>query len=320
MKALFIVNPSSQGGKTRKFGENLGRWLQSHWPDSRLRWTSHAGHGIELARQGVKEGYRALISVGGDGTLNEVVNGLGPMSKAERPAIGMLARGTGGDFARGFHERYPVPKDPGWLRGAGTVEVDMGKITLQDKTGSAVSRYFVNIADVGLSGEVTRRVNATSKWLGPLHYLRATVAAALRYRAPKVKILNLLGESGHIPEEMNLLIFIVANGRYFGGGMCIAPQARIDDGHFQIIAAPKISYSSLLWQLRRVYQKKRFNHPKVRYGRASVVELAGQTGTLPIDVDGEYFEAQKVKFEIIPKALTMLVPQSGNLDTLRRIG
>jgi diacylglycerol kinase (ATP) len=320
MKALFIVNPSSQGGRTRKFGESLARWLQSHWPESELRWTSHAGHGIELARQGVKAGYQALISVGGDGTLNEVVNGLGFLSKPDRPAIGILAKGTGGDFARGFHEMYPVPKDPGWLRTAGTVDVDMGKITLQDETGSATFRYFVNIADVGLSGEVTRRVNATSKWLGPLHYLRATVAAALRYRAPRIKILRLLGGSCNIPEEMNLLVLILANGRYFGGGMCIAPQARVDDGHFQIIAAPKISYSSLLWQLRRVYQKKRFNHPEVRYGRASLVELAGLTGPLPIDVDGEYFEAQQVKFEILPKALTMLVPQRGNLDTLRRIG
>lgn len=310
MKGIFfILNPASRSGKSGKLFEMLDRFVETENCGG-VGVTEAPGHAEQLAREAVEQGYRALVSVGGDGTLNEVVNGIMALPAAERPAVGIYSSGTGGDFFRGLSERHVFPSGLDWLRQRREIPADVGLATFEYGTGKALQKkYFLNIADAGISGEVVRRVNASGKKYGAVEYLIATVASALQYKAPKVRLRwrDLMGSES--AREMRLLLAVAANGPYFGGGMCIAPQALIDDGVFELMMAEKISYWTLLTRLPRVYFKQQLRHPKVSYARGAWFCIESLDGDMPLDLDGENLRARKVTFELLPRALRVMVPK-----------
>lgn len=273
-----------------------------------IQFTEGPGHATALAREAGQSGWDQVWSVGGDGTLNEIVNGVAPLPKSKRPAIGILSRGTGGDFYRRLKEVYKNLKGFKWMNVTKEIEVDIGELKITDPQGQTKKRFFINNADAGISGEVVRRVNAGPKKLRRLEYVISTVAAAWNYQAPKVRFSGF--EQEGFPETMPLLLFVVANGRYFGSGMCIAPEAEWDDGHFQILASQKISFLSLLSRLPQLYRKRRLNHENIYYGSVARGTLESLEGPMPLDVDGEFLLAQEMTFTNQPKALKILVPQS----------
>lgn len=273
-----------------------------------IKFTEGPGHAIALAREAAQSGFEQVWSVGGDGTLNEIINGVVPQPKSKRPAVGILSRGTGGDFSRRLKEVYSELKGFKWMNQTKKIEVDIGELKITDAKGQLSNRYFINIADVGISGEVVRRVNEGSKKLRRLEYVISTLAAAWNYQAPRVRFSGF--EQEGFPKTMPLLLFVIANGRYFGSGMCIAPEAEWDDGHFQILASPKISYLSLLSRLPQLYRKRRLEHEKIYYGSVAQGTLESLDGPMALDVDGEFLLAQSLTFTNLPKALKILVPRS----------
>jgi YegS/Rv2252/BmrU family lipid kinase len=267
---------------------------------------------VELAREAAQAGYRNCISVGGDGTLHEVVNGIAEVPEGERPGVGVISMGTGGDFVRSLRERHSVPGDLEWLKRARKVSVDMGLARLEGAGHGIRKKYFINVADVGLSGEVVRRVNRSSKFLGPLEYVRSALVSAWQYRAPRVKITGFDSGRESGPREVDLLLFVAANGRYFGGGMCIAPDARFDDGNFQFLLVEKLSYLSFLAQFPKIYRSRRMNHPRLHYGAGRRVVIEAVRGRLPVDLDGEDFQADKVSFDLQAGAIEVLTAKGLN--------
>lgn len=307
-KLCFIVNPASRGGRNSEFLAKLERWRQQRCPESTLVHTQAPGHAIRLAQEAAANGCSRLIAVGGDGTLNEVVNGIGGLSQEGRPAIGVLSTGTGGDFARFLESKYHTPRDPSWLEDAEAVAVDFGKIALLGG-GPDRERYFLNIADAGLSGEVVQRVNATKKRLGKLEYMRATLPTIFRYKPPRVRLSILAPEPVRQVHEFQMMMVVVANGRYFGGGMCIAPDEELNDQHFQLLWVEQLSYFKTLLQVPNVYLKKRFRHPKMHYADVTELRLESLDGLLPLGIDGEFQQAQALTFSLIPLGLKILVPR-----------
>lgn len=308
----FVVNPASRGGRNQKFLSGLKSWVDGNLPGARWVATEGKGHASDLAGQAAQDGYGRIVSVGGDGTLHEVVNGVAVLPPERRPQVGAVSTGTGGDFPRTLKERHPFPPGWDWLRKPSAWKIDIGRVEMEDPAGQSRIRFFVNIADVGLSGEVTRRANLSGKGLGSLTYLKATLEATWSYRAPRVRILgtHLLGPT--FPEEMPLLMLIVANGRYFGGGMCISPSARLDDGLFSVMLSEKVGYFALVKELPQVYRKKKIRHPKVYHLEGTDLSVETLDGDLPIGMDGEFFLARKARFQIIPQALEILVPSANN--------
>lgn len=307
MKALIIINPASRGGRHGDFHKKFRAWVEAHLENVRLEFTKGPAHATELADRAAAEGIPQIWSVGGDGTLNEIINGIGLHPENRRPAVGVVSRGTGGDFARRLREIYPGTRGWDWMEDTRTVSMDLGAIQYLTPQGEPKTRYFANVADVGLSGEVVRRVNSGSKKLGSLEYVFSTLAAAWHYRPPKVRLRGMEGQG--FPDTMPLLLFIIANGRYFGSGMCIAPEAEWDDGHFQILAAPKVSYLSLLTQLPHLYRQERLTHGRVYYGSVAQATLESLEGPLSVDVDGEFLSAQELTFNNQSKGLKILVPR-----------
>jgi YegS/Rv2252/BmrU family lipid kinase len=284
------------------------QWVSDHLPEARVEFTRHKNHAIKLASLAAKGGYSKIISVGGDGTLNEVVNGVIPHPPESRPAIGIVSAGTGGDFFRLLSQKYHFPSEFSWLTHTDAKLVDAGKVTLESQEGSPFQRYFINIADAGLSGEVERRVNASKKLLGSLQYLVSGLIAAIFYRPPQVKWAGIDWEGSPPPTVFPLLLAVVANGKYFGGGMCIAPQSEPDDQSFQIMVAEKLKYLSMLRQIPHMYRKEKFRHRKIHYGVGQKVVLEALSGEIPVGIDGESFLASRATFEVVPNALKILVP------------
>ena len=303
----FIVNPVARKGKARALVSELREFVSRRFPDASWLETQASGHATRLAQEAAHGGCRRLFSVGGDGTLNEVVNGLMALPEASRPAVGTLSSGTGGDFSRRLRELFPPPHDLDWIAAARPLRIDIGQARYA--AGKAEeTRFFLNIADAGLAGEVVRRVSRSRKIFGALEYLRATISAAWHYRTPRVRV-SLTRRDGSLWEqEIDLLIALAANSRYFGGGMCIAPEAELSDGLFFIMVAERMSYPALVRQLPRIYGKKRMRHPRIRYDSGIRLEIKALIGDLPIDLDGEYFRTSRIAFDLLPQSLDILVP------------
>jgi len=304
---FFILNPASGRGKRETLQRHLLEWVSRNLPSSKHAFTEGPGHAAELAQRAQAQGFSRVIAVGGDGTLHETAIGLMKLKAKDRPSLGTIAAGTGGDFARGLKEGYGLNSGWEWLKEPREIDSDVGKITFRDSNDKSSTTYFVNIADVGISGEVTRRVNISDKLLGSLEYLKSTLIAARHYHSPRARIKVGKGEQEILKSEVELLLLVVANGRYFGGGMCIAPEARIDDQLFEVMIVEKIPYTSLLKELPKIYFKKKLTHPAVHYAQGSFVEVETLADPLPVGTDGEFLEARSVRFEMVPKALKLLV-------------
>ena len=305
----FIINPNSRGGKNLRMRRSLVAWIEKNLDDPWVVLTESPGHAADLVRHAAERGFRRVVSVGGDGTLHEVVNGAMALPAKIRPEIGSVALGTGGDFARLLREAYPGPSGWEWLKRAQPMASDLGLCKISRNGKASRQEYFVNIADVGISGEVTRRVNASDKKWGALEYLKSTLAAGWSYRPPRVGIEGFTPEQGEVPENLDLFLLVVANGPYFGGGMCIAPGAKIDDGQFGVMLAEKAAYWRILKELPKLYLKRRLKHPKIYYGNATSLSISTLGPDLPLGMDGEFQYARRIEFQILPKALKILVPK-----------
>ncbi len=184
----FIVNPVSRGGKNLGLRRSLAKWAEKNLTEPWVVLTEGPQHATELVRHAHAKGCTRIIAVGGDGTLHEVVNGLLELPEKTRPQLGVIRSGTGGDFGRMLEEDFPRAGGWEWLKRPKVLKADAGRCDLELMGGRDHRRFFINIADVGISGEVTRRVNASSRALGSLEYLRSTLAAGWSYRPPRVRL------------------------------------------------------------------------------------------------------------------------------------
>ena len=259
------------------------------------------GELTELARRAVDAGARLLVLVGGDGTVNEVANAVVGREGVE---IGVIPRGTGWDFAR----TYGIPRDVAAaarvvLEG-GKRDVDVGRVTYRARSGDDRSSYFANVASAGMSGAIAGRANETTKALGGrVSYLWATLAVFARWRNDEVRV-DVGGETriGRMHDV------VVANGRYFGGGMMICPQAEPDDGLFDVLLIGDLSKRDLLLTLPRTYRGSHLPHPKAELLRGATVHVDAPA-PLPVELDGEQPGTTPARFAVVPRALRVRVPR-----------
>jgi len=183
-ECLFIVNPVSGGGKFRKLHKRLYHWIGRELPDASWETTEYPGHATKIAASAARRGIRAIFSVGGDGTLHEVVQAIAPLKASQQPAVGVLAAGTGADYARRLRELHGDISDWNWLKHPKTIKVDLGRASFRGSASRSTKRFFLNIADAGLGGESVRQMAQGGFDWGPLKYLIAALRAAWSYRPP----------------------------------------------------------------------------------------------------------------------------------------
>ena len=264
-------------------------------------FSERPGHLIELARQAVGDGERLVVAVGGDGTLNEVVNGIAG-SDAELATIPL---GTGMDFGR----TYGIPtrfEDAVRVALDGTTRtIDAGRVSYRTWEGTDAERWFANVGSVGMSGAVAQRANGMSKALGGrVTFFYALTRVFFEWENTEVRVRLDDGERRGRMHDV-----IVANGVWHGGGMKLAPDAAPDDGSFDVVLIGDVSKLDFLTTAPKLYKGRHVGHPKVEIVRSRVVAVdAGEH--LPIELEGEQVGTTPAVFELVPGALRVRVPRA----------
>jgi diacylglycerol kinase (ATP) len=309
MRVGVIMNPIAGGGAPRRQWPEVGAALKRTFGDFELRETQSAGDGVTLAMDLAANGCDLVLAVGGDGTVGEVADGLiKAASEGSRAALGVLPCGTGADFAHGLG--LPKGGEAAIRRVAESKgrAIDAGRACYIDEDGKLASRHFINIASLGLSGTVARAVNADRRKgrvsAQALFYWR-TVAEFIRYRFQDVRITV----DGDEPVEARVALVVAANGRFFGGGMMVAPDAALDDGLFDIVVLRAAGKLGLLRDIRLLYGGQHRNHPAITIlrGRKVMVEpLDARSGDyMIVEADGEPLGRIPATFDILPGVLTL---------------
>lgn len=303
---VFVVNPASANGSTgRRWPEIAHRAAAAGLGGETLR-SERAGHVTELVERAAGEGARLVVAVGGDGTVNEAVNGLMRADAERRPELAIIPRGTGTDFARTFAIPKSVDRAVEIAREGAVRTIDAGRASFTAWDGSAAESYFANVASAGMSGAIAQRGNDSSKALGgKVSYLVATLAVFARWRNTEVSVqLDDERRGGRMHDV------IVANGSYVGGGMRMCPDAKPDDGAFDVLLIGDLTKADLALTLPKVYRGTHLPHPKAELLRAASVTVDAPT-PLPVELDGEQPGTTPVTFEIVPGALRLRVPRAG---------
>ncbi len=278
MRAFAIINPTAGSGQAAKLSPEAAGVLEAAWPGLVVSETHQTGHAAILAREAVAAGAERVVVCGGDGTIGEVVDGL-LSAGGTLPAIGIVPAGTGADFVRTIGRPVSSAEAAARIVSGTPVRIDAGRVTYTTGHGGIGVRHFINAASLGVSGPTVRAVNARKrKGAGKAAFLAATVAELIRYRFQDVRI----AVDGAAPIEARVALVAIANGKSFGGGMKIAPDAAPDDGLFDVVVVRAASKARLLLQLRRLYSGTHAGLPEVTILRARrvVVELVGRQAAI----------------------------------------
>ena len=275
--------------------------------------TQHKGHAIDLAQEALKDGYSFIISVGGDGTINEVANGFMRWEKdhGNRTTdgniikLGILPYGSGNDLARTLNIKPDFYQLRLCIDRNSYNVLDLGHVQYIGKTGSEEQRFFLNIADVGMGAEVARKIDSYPKWMGAnFSYQRGIISTLIKYKNQEV-IVDSVGYyfSGKV---LNL---VLANGCYFGSGLGIAPEASPISNSLSIVNIGEIGLLDYFKQLKYVRRCEKLKHPAIHYGTANDVSVSSPNGPIPIEMDGEFIGHTPMAVSIIPSALNLLGPK-----------
>ncbi|MSO57487.1 MAG: diacylglycerol kinase family lipid kinase [Thermoleophilia bacterium] len=301
MKTVFLVNPASANGSTGRWWPELARRAAAAGLEGDVLLSERRGQITELARTAALGGAQRLVVVGGDGTVNEAVNGLAGLP--DPPELAIVPRGTGWDLARTFRLPREIEAAAQVALTGALVSLDLGRASYRASDGSPAETWFANVASAGMSGAIAQRANATTKAFGgKTSYLLATLRVFTAWTASEVR-LTVDGET----RSGRMLDVIVGNGRFVGGGMLMCPEARTDDGYFDVVTIGDLSKADLLRTIPKVYRGAHLPHPKAELLRGAVVTIDADT-SLPVEFDGEQPGTTPARFEVVARALKLRVP------------
>jgi YegS/Rv2252/BmrU family lipid kinase len=303
-RPLVIVNPRSGAGLNDKQWARMRGALTDGLGELDSAFTSGPRDASAIAAREAAAGRRLILALGGDGTISEVADGVLAAGAGATTEIALIPRGTGGDFRRTLE----LPQDPGaaarHLRDARARPVDAGRVRYRTAEGGDGIRHFVNVASFGFSSAVASRANASSKRLGGrVAFFGATLRALFSYENTDIW----LSLDGRPRERRRLLMAAVGNGRFFGGGMKICPEARLDDGALDLVTVGDFSRTDVLTRIGRLYEGTHLTLEDVASARVtSVTAEPVEAGLqIPVELDGETPGFLPATFEVLPGALRL---------------
>lgn len=301
VRAKVIVNPTAGANSTRRKWPRLSRLLKRIGFSFDPEYTEGVGHAIELARNAVAAGYRYLVVVGGDGTVNEVANGILGSVNASDVSLGIISTGTGSDFVRSVGIPRHYLSACSCLTGSKRSLIDVGIIEYQSN-GKTARRFFVNGAGIGFDAAVVEATERFPKYFGgTVPYVAGLLRTFLGYRNKSVVM-----RVGDRNEVKRILSVVVSNGGYFGGGMHVAPEASLNDSLLDVVVIGDIGKFDLLKSLPMVYKGTHGKHPKVRMEKAAKIYVESAEHVL-VHADGELLGEGPASFWILPAALNIVV-------------
>ena len=307
--AIVIVNPASASGSTGDWWPQIASDLRSQFGSFQVRFTKQRGDAGALAADAARKGAKYIIACGGDGTVSEVANGI--LSSGKDVELGILPSGTGGDFRRSLEIPSQSRDAARVLREGQTVRIDVGRISYIDHNGNEAMRYFLGVASCGMSTKVIERVKEggpdwlptnTPKWIGGRISFGASLLQTAMRTTPTRLVVQL--DDSH---ERNLVVsnLCIANARYFGGGMKIAPDAKLTDGKFDVVGIGDLSALKIFTSAPRVYTGSHLSMPEVSHALARKISVrpADRSSEVALEIDGELPGKLPATFQIVPEAL-----------------
>ncbi|MEM4314416.1 MAG: diacylglycerol kinase family lipid kinase [Thermoplasmata archaeon] len=293
MKIFFIINPIAGNGKALEEWEKNKIKIFKNFGEQNYEFTKYPGHAIEISKKISNEDFDLIVSVGGDGTLNEVVNGLVNSNKT----IVILPFGTGSDFGKTIGIRnlddFLIA-----VKNGKKIKVDIGNVYF---TEQSFSRYFINILEIGFGAEVMNYVNK-HKSLGKYSFILGIISTL-----SKMKKFDLNIQLNTLKKTFSTIEVIVANGKYFGGGMLASPDSKIDDGFLNLHILKSFSKLTSVIRLRNLisgeYIKKGYSYDFISN------EIFVENSGILVEMDGDVIGKTPIKITILEKKIEFLIPQ-----------
>ena len=284
----FIVNPVAGGKRANKVFNKLKARLESEKIDYKYDYTETSGHATELAKKAALSGDLTVVCVGGDGTVAEVAEGL----VGSDCAMGIIPSGTGNDFSRslGISTEYNTALNQ--LLSAGEKSIDIGQMG---------EKYFLNSAGIGFDVDVVLHTPVGKMVKGLFAYFIGVLGALIKLKSRKLKITT---DDRVIEKEV--LLVVLSNGKHFGGGMKVCPDASLEDGKFDVVVIDKVKRLKVLRLLPKFISGKHVTLPIIEYFKSSEVEIEGESDYM--QYDGRIIPYTSGKYKIRPKALKVLFP------------
>jgi len=312
---LVIINPESASGATAKAWPGIASDLAANFGAFKPVFTERSGHARELAFEAARKGMSFIIACGGDGTISEVANGI--LASGKNAELGLLPSGTGGDFRRTVRIPSNSRQAAHVLRDGVTRTIDVGRVTFVTDNEEKDTRYFLGVASFGMSAEVIERVKENEPpWLPAAapHWLRgrwAFGASMLRtaLASPATRVIVQLDDKNE--KHLTVANLCVANARYFGGGMKIAPDAKLNDGKLDVIIVGDLGARKIFTNAPRLYLGAHLSMNEVGHALAEKVAArpADKQAVVPLEVDGELPGRLPATFQILPAALSVRCPR-----------
>ncbi len=284
-KIVFIVNPYAGNGSTGSTWPFIEALAKDRLGPFEIYMTKGPGDAVILAKNAVAEKTRLLVCVGGDGTLNEVVNGImmNEASVRSELTLGFIPNGTGCDFIKTVSIPQDIEQTMDLIVSGSVHCIDLGVLYLKNHKGRDRCRFFHNIASFGLGGEVARRVNRTTKALGPfVSFMWATLISIFLYGKKRIQI----RVDNDDKKEMVVWNVAAANGQYHGGGMWVAPDASVCDGLLNVTIIGDLTIPEVFLNLSKLYNGRIYDIDKVMTLKGKKVAAISDDRVL-LEVDGE---------------------------------
>jgi len=300
-KTQVIVNPESNKGKTGKRWKYIREGLKSFLKEFKYEFTEKPLQATEISRIAIKEGTELIVGVGGDGTMNEIANGFYENQKIINPeaSLGIVPSGSGCDFTRSLNIPKKLKKALEVITQAPSSLIDIGRVKFKSHSGKEEERFFVNVADFGIGGEVVKKVNQNRMRRKASSYLKCLISTFITYKNKRLRIWI---DDEELPID-EYMVGTVSNGKIFGKGMKIAPDAKLDDGLFDVILIKGMKRLEFFRNVWKIYTGTHLSHPKISLIRGRKIEAIAEDdeNEVLIEIDGEQLGKLPATFEIIPR-------------------
>lgn len=303
-KIVFIVNPHAGHGSTGSTWPSIEALAKDRLGSFEVYMTKAPGDAAIFAKNAAADKVNLLVCVGGDGTLNEVVNGVMNHEKSVRSnvTLGFIPNGTGCDFVRTVSIPQDIEQAVDFIVSGSVRSIDLGALVFQDHQGHDRCRFFHNVASFGLGGDVAQRVNRTTKALGPfVSFMWATLISVFLYGTKSIRILI----DGNFEKDVSVWNVVVANGQYHGGGMWVAPDASVCDGLLHVTIIGDLTIPEVLINLPKLYNGRIYDIDKVITLTGKKVAAISNDRVL-LEVDGEQPGMLPVVVKMVPDAMQII--------------
>ncbi|MGK7389228.1 MAG: diacylglycerol/lipid kinase family protein [Candidatus Cyclobacteriaceae bacterium M2_1C_046] len=296
MKILFLIN-----GKSKKLNKIKKQLSKADITDHEVIITEKARSAKAIIEKCCSQ-YSHVVAIGGDGTIHEVINGIMASEDDQKPLFSAIPAGTANDFAKTLTFPASIKEFSKVLENPVVKNIDIGELTFTNFNGNPEKAWFNNIADIGIGAAVVEEVNLLPKKLNAnIAFFKSIIKAFRKY-----KNIPVYCEADGWDWQGQIKMLVIANGKYFGSGLCIAPHASIDDGKFAITIGGDLSTKDYIFNLPLLKRGKKVQHPQLFYKEAKEIKITSPQRCL-LEADGEIIGLAPISIKILPQRLGVMV-------------